>query len=62
LKVRAATIRGTSSSFLNDVVKDVRGVHRNRDVIVLSTAKETAGLPLPAETWPALAQEAQGSR
>jgi len=46
LKVRLANTRELEA-FLNNVIKSVRGVQRTETLIVLSSAKETAALPLP---------------
>jgi Lrp/AsnC family leucine-responsive transcriptional regulator len=45
LKVRLANTRELEV-FLNTVIKNVRGVQRTETLIVLSSAKETAALPL----------------
>lgn len=45
LKVRLPNTRQLEA-FLNDVVKGVRGVLRTQTLIVLSSSKETAALPL----------------
>ena len=45
LKVRLANTRELEQ-FLNDTIKDVRGVQRTETLIVLSSAKETAQVPL----------------
>lgn len=47
LKVRLANTRELES-FLNDVIKRITGVQRTETLIVLSSAKETAALPLQA--------------
>ena len=45
LKVRLANTRELEG-FLNSVIKSVRGVQRTETLIVLSSAKDTAALPL----------------
>ena len=48
LKVRLANTRELEQ-FLDDAIKNVRGVQRTETLIVLSSAKETAELPLAVE-------------
>jgi Lrp/AsnC family leucine-responsive transcriptional regulator len=45
LKIRLANTR-MLEQFINDVVKSVPGVQRTETLIVMSTAKETAALPI----------------
>ena len=49
LKIRLANVRELEG-FLNSVIKDVRGVQRTETLIVLSSAKETAALPLDRQS------------
>jgi Lrp/AsnC family leucine-responsive transcriptional regulator len=50
MKVRTHTTRDLEA-FLNAIVKAVPGVQRTETIIVMSSAKETAHLPLTPSPW-----------